>query len=64
MHWKILRGEVFIMLQYLFSHDFGEVMKILFMYGFAYTIITLVPNLILIIGFSKVVKAIKGLKKF
>ena len=52
------------MLQYLFSHDFGEVIKILFVYGFAYTIVTLVPNLILIIGFSKVVKAIKGLKKF
>ena len=52
------------MLQSLFTSDFGRVMMTLFVYGFAYTIVTLVPNLILIIGFSKVVKAIKGLKKF
>ena len=52
------------MLQSLFTSDFGRVMITLLMYGFVYTIVTLVPNLILIIGFSKLIKAIKALKKF
>ena len=52
------------MLQSLFSSDFGGVMITWLVYGFAYTIVTLVRDTILIIGLSKVVKAIKGLKKF